>query len=124
MTATRLTVLHGVSDAGWTINDRRWFKRHPHRTHRLRRAAPDEDVAGRTWVIVRQLEPGKLSRIATFFSDDFQEIITSIETNDDVWDGLARALFDTISDALDRGSEVFPQDLVARINLLAMDGRA
>jgi hypothetical protein len=48
----------------WMTDERRWFARHSHRTHRLRRAHPGEWPAGRKnadWTIVRQVAPGTRS---------------------------------------------------------------
>jgi hypothetical protein len=61
MTAKQRTATKAASDG-----DRDWFARNLHRSHRLRRALPNEveamgaspDKAAGAWVVVRQVEPG------------------------------------------------------------------
>lgn len=44
--------------------DREWFRSHPHRTHRIRKAVEGEvlNMTANTYVIVRQLKPGYRER--------------------------------------------------------------
>jgi hypothetical protein len=68
---------------------------HPHRRHRLRCARPDEHVSPRdAWVVIRQWKPGVRTLIAVALCDEFREIIVTTYTTDNVWEELARVVFD------------------------------
>ena len=58
----------------WVRADRRWFRKHRKRSHRLRKAFPGEiaelygeEIPNSDWIIVRQLEPGIRKRLAMWF---------------------------------------------------------
>jgi hypothetical protein len=62
--------------------DREWFRSHPLRSHRLRRATAGEftDGSAEKWVVVRQLQPGVRARLpfdafVTFPSEEAPEHI-------------------------------------------------
>jgi hypothetical protein len=61
-----------LSEAIWIVDDKRWFERHPNRSHRLRRplrgelaAFPNAEPHGLLYIIVWQIAPGIRLRVAT-----------------------------------------------------------
>ena len=107
-------------------HDSAWFAAHPHRSHRLRCARPDEHVSPRdAWVVIRQWKPGVRTLIAVALCDEFRKIIISAYASDNVWEDLARAVFDSLIDADISGTDtVSRQTFASRLDLLAMEGRA
>jgi hypothetical protein len=107
-------------------HDTAWFAAHPHRSHRLRCARPDEHVSPHdAWVVIRQWKPGVRTLIAVALCDKFRKIIISTYASDNVWEDLARAVFDTLIDADISGTDtVSRQAFASRLDLLAMEGRA
>ena len=87
--------------------DRDWFRSHPQRSHRLRRAIPGEIPGGsaETWVVVRQLQPGSRKRrpfdaLVAFPSDEAPEHI-------------AHAMYDLIVEA-PGGGPILHHELMQR----------
>jgi hypothetical protein len=107
-------------------HDSAWFAAHPHRSHRLRCARPDEHVSPRdAWVVIRQWKPGVRTLIAVALCDEFREIIVTTYAADSVWEELAWAVFDALIDAdISRTDSVSRQMFASRLNLLAREGRA
>jgi hypothetical protein len=102
----------------WREDDRRWFERHPARSHRLRRAFPGETANGQpatSWIVTRQIEPGKRVRVAF----DPRER----PPPDD--EALGHALFDTLSAALQAGRDVVSvAEIIRQAAMLGRGGRA
>lgn len=72
MESITLPAGHAIEKA--SASDRKWFKRNPHRTYRLRRAIRGEYLEGSTgvdsakftlWSVVKQIEPGVRFRLGT-----------------------------------------------------------
>jgi hypothetical protein len=87
----------------WVEDGRLWFEAHPQRTHRLRRAHPDEGVEpSDCWIVVRQLEPGARQRLAVAMADQFNELLCGLDATEEIWEATARAIFDTLVLATER----------------------
>jgi hypothetical protein len=73
--------------------DRDWFRSHPQRSHRLRRAIPGEIPGGsaETWVVVRQLQPGARRRCSFDATVEFP--------SDEAPEHIAHAMYDLIAEA-------------------------
>jgi len=84
--------------------DRDWFRSHPHRSHRTRRAVAGEIPGGgaETYVVVRQLAPGFRSRRA------FEQVVPF--PSDEAPEHIAHAIYDLVEEYRGRpvpGHEVF-----------------
>lgn len=67
-------VLISIGDQHWLNEDRDWFRSHPKRSYRLRKAYPGEPAVGDApWVVVKQIEPGTRSRLTA--RDDGQRAL-------------------------------------------------
>ena len=73
--------------------DRDWFRSHPQRSHRLRRAIPGEIPGGsaETWVVVRQLQPGVRKRCSFDAAVEFP--------SEEAPEHIAHAMYDLIAEA-------------------------
>src|SRR6267154_3342372 len=73
--------------------DRDWFRSHPQRSHRLRRAIPGEIPGGsaETWVVVRQLQPGVRKRCSFDAAVEFP--------SEEAPAHIAHAMYDLIAEA-------------------------
>jgi hypothetical protein len=83
--------------AAWKKDDARWFRRHPHRSHRVRRAFPSEfdlttPPGHQLIVFVRQIAPGLRQRQNYFLNRDVSEILDS--------EYVIHAFFDFISEGI------------------------
>jgi hypothetical protein len=99
-------MLHFDDDAtSWKADDRKWFKRNPTRSHRLRRLFPSEQISNacneavppghELQVLVRQISPGL--RVRYGFSRNLEIDIPDVEA-------ILHALFDLMM--CDRGGRV------------------
>lgn len=73
--------------------DKEWFRDHPYRSHRLRRAIPGEfsKVSAEIWVAVRQVLPGCRLRVP------FEALIPL--PSEDAPEHIAHALYDLLSES-------------------------
>jgi hypothetical protein len=110
----------------WVEDDRLWFEAHPQRTHRLRRAHPDEGVEpSDCWIVVRQLEPGARERLAVALADELNELFSGLDATEEIWEATGRAIFDTLIRATESGKgKVSSQELGAYVHFLAAETRA
>ena len=86
--------------------DRDWFRSHPQRSHRLRRAIPGEIPGGsaETWVVVRQLQPGVRKRCSFDAAVEFP--------SDEAPEHIAHAMYDLIAEA--PGRPILHHELMQR----------
>jgi hypothetical protein len=93
-------------------DDRTWFKTHPNRAHRLRRALAGEAGHG-MWIVVRQTAPGARQRVA-FNPPPFEPADS---------EPLAHAIFDLLIKARAAGRNWVPgADIAERARMLARGG--
>jgi hypothetical protein len=82
---------HGLAPSDIaTMLDKEWFRSHPYRSHRLRRAIPGEipGASAETYIVVRQLAPGLRAR------GSFKP--TGPLPSDEAPEHIAHAVFDLI----------------------------
>jgi hypothetical protein len=96
----RMETVKGTSrgDDPWSIDDRRWFKRNPARSHRLRPLFDGEDEFNELsepppnfahWMIIRQLAPGARIRHSVLVVPEVAADATEIED-------IVRALYELL----------------------------
>jgi hypothetical protein len=95
--------------------DREWFRLHPYRTHRVRRAIEGEgaNVTPNTYVIIRQLRPGLRERIS------FEALVPLPEG--DAPEHVAHALYDVFKTSA--GRVIRSDELAARIYAYESGGK-
>jgi hypothetical protein len=96
--------------------DSEWFRLHPYRTHRVRRAIEGEEtnVTPNTYVIIRQLRPGLRERIS------FEALVSLPEG--DAPEHVAHALYDVFKNSA--GRVIRSDEWAARIHAYESGGAA
>jgi hypothetical protein len=91
----RPTKINTDQNALWMSDDRQWFESHPHRSHRVRRAYPNEtafkDMVGHHQIIfIRQIRPGARVKTSSYWNDTWETMLDN--------DELISVCFDLLKD--------------------------
>lgn len=101
----------------WSEDDRQWFEAHPDRSHRLRRAYPDEFPGKEKQAVVRQVAPGQRYRVA----------LTSpfLPGDREAPEAVAWAIFDLAVEGHQKGCrEITSDEIFARSAMFENEARA
>jgi hypothetical protein len=118
----RLKSITGISvylahDAAtpWAEDDCMWFEAHPDRSHRLRRAYPEEFPEKVEHAVVRQLAPGQRYRIGL--------TVPPALPQDEAPEAAAWAIFDVVAESIQKDCEATTTEIFARWAMLENEAR-
>jgi hypothetical protein len=107
-----------AAEPAWARADRKFFRRNPRRSHRLRRAFRGEWVDGSTHTVVRQARPGVRVRLPVSLTEHLPQ-------GEDVPEAAAWAIFDLFIEHQARGSdEITVGEIKTRYRRLEAGGSA
>jgi hypothetical protein len=100
----------------WSEDDRQWFEAHPDRSHRLRRAYPEEFPEKVEHAVVRQLAPGRRVRAGLTVPPRLPQ--------DEAPEAAAWAIFDVVAERIQKNRKATTTEIFARWAMLENEARA